>query len=112
MRCLVGVWLSLVERLLREQEAVGSTPATPTILICGCDGMAYVLVSGTSESNLVWVQIPSTAPVFNRVCRLLKISANPIYMSLRHFYDISIAKINPFARIFSIFQISYEHIFQ
>ena len=25
-----GVWLSLVERLVRDQEAVGSNPATPT----------------------------------------------------------------------------------
>ena len=27
---LIGVWLSLVERLVRDQEAAGSTPVTPT----------------------------------------------------------------------------------
>ncbi len=29
----VGVWLSLVERLVRDQEAGGSNPLTPTIFI-------------------------------------------------------------------------------
>ncbi len=29
----VGVWLSLVERLVRDQEAAGSNPVTPTINI-------------------------------------------------------------------------------
>ena len=28
---MIGVWRSLVARLLREQEVVGSNPATPTI---------------------------------------------------------------------------------
>ena len=27
----VGAWLSLVERLLREQEAAGSNPAAPIL---------------------------------------------------------------------------------
>ena len=27
----IGVWLSLVERLVRDQEAGGSNPLTPTI---------------------------------------------------------------------------------
>ena len=27
---LIGVWLSLVERLVRDQEVAGSTPVTPT----------------------------------------------------------------------------------
>gem|GEM_PF-5110597 len=31
MRNLFGVWLSLVERLLRVQEVAGSNPVTPTI---------------------------------------------------------------------------------
>ena len=26
----IGVWLSLVERLVRDQEAAGSNPVTPT----------------------------------------------------------------------------------
>ena len=30
MKQNIGVWLSLVERLVRDQEAVGSNPATPT----------------------------------------------------------------------------------
>jgi hypothetical protein len=29
----VGMWLSLVERLVRDQEAAGSNPVIPTILI-------------------------------------------------------------------------------
>ena len=28
---LIGVWLSLVERLVRDQEVVGSNPIAPTI---------------------------------------------------------------------------------
>ena len=30
-----GVWLSLVERLVRDQEAAGSSPVTPTIEVSG-----------------------------------------------------------------------------
>jgi hypothetical protein len=29
----VGMWLSLVERLVRDQEAAGSNPVIPTILV-------------------------------------------------------------------------------
>ncbi len=29
-----GLWLSLVERLVRDQEAVGSNPTSPIIFIC------------------------------------------------------------------------------
>ena len=28
-----GVWLSLVERFVRDEEAVGSNPVTPTITV-------------------------------------------------------------------------------
>jgi hypothetical protein len=31
----VGVWLSLVERFVRDEEVAGSNPVTPTILSCG-----------------------------------------------------------------------------
>ena len=30
MKVGIGAWLSLVERLFREQEVVGSNPAAPT----------------------------------------------------------------------------------
>ena len=33
MAIFFGVWLSLVERLVRDQEVAGSNPATPTIKI-------------------------------------------------------------------------------
>ncbi len=32
MENVIGVWRSLVARFVRDEEAVGSNPATPTIL--------------------------------------------------------------------------------
>ncbi len=29
-----GVWLSLVERFVRDEEVVGSNPVTPTVSVC------------------------------------------------------------------------------
>ncbi len=35
-----GLWLSLVERLVRDQEAVGSNPTSPILINCNCPGVA------------------------------------------------------------------------
>jgi hypothetical protein len=35
-----GLWLSLVERLVRDQEAVGSNPTSPILNNCGCTAVA------------------------------------------------------------------------
>ena len=56
----IGVWLSLVERLVRDQEAAGSSPVTPTI-----DSPESMAVSGES--------------VFLRIRFLVKI---PLYLPL------------------------------
>ena len=36
--CRCGLWLSLVERLVRDEEAVGSNPTSPIIEMCADDG--------------------------------------------------------------------------
>jgi hypothetical protein len=40
-RHTVGPWLSLVERLVRDEEAAGSNPAGPTIFYQGSRAKAY-----------------------------------------------------------------------
>jgi hypothetical protein len=39
-----GLWLSLVERLVRDQEAVGSNPTSPIILVRNIFSRFLVLV--------------------------------------------------------------------
>ena len=46
----VGAWLSLVERLVRDQEVVGSNPAAPILVECP-DGIGEVVGSLSSEAR-------------------------------------------------------------
>ena len=75
---VIGVWLSLVECLVRDQEAVGSNPVARTInevsaladasfLFCvmRTHGLFYPIkqaVSGRTQSGAVAVRIPSLGP--------------------------------------------------
>ncbi len=48
---LIGVWLSLVECLVRDQEAGGSNPLTPTKKISSRNAGGYFLV-GSPDGQL------------------------------------------------------------
>lgn len=59
VRHLIGKWLSLVERLVWDQDVAGSNPVFPTT--CRCS-----LVVKLQPSKLVmWVRFPSPAPFEN-----------------------------------------------
>jgi hypothetical protein len=48
----VGAWLSLVERLVRDQEAGGSNPLAPTIPSCHLRGIPKIkYMSAKAESK-------------------------------------------------------------
>ena len=49
-----GLWLSLVERLVRDQEAVGSNPTSP-ILITECKRMFYCSVLRSEKTGRRYV---------------------------------------------------------
>ena len=42
----IGVWRSLVSRLVRVQEAAGSNPATPTIIVGTAFAVPTILICG------------------------------------------------------------------
>ncbi len=51
MTCAVGVWRSLVSRLVRDQEAMGSNPVTPTIKNAVTDRVSAVTAFSFSLKN-------------------------------------------------------------
>ena len=53
-----GVWLSLVERYVRDVEAAGSNPVTPIKMSCFC--MAFFLqeisiIEGTLDKKVLYI---------------------------------------------------------
>jgi hypothetical protein len=48
----VGPWLSLVERLVRDEEAAGSNPAGPTIFFTGNFSLTLTSLKYSRDENL------------------------------------------------------------
>ncbi len=67
----VGVWRSLVARLLWEQDVAGSNPVTPTTLLLEPLSFRQGLVSlGGSEKQNIQAKKPPFNELFSRILRL------------------------------------------
>ena len=59
----IGVWLSLVERLVRDQEVVGSNPVTPTTGSAGPPvGVVTAVFLFVPPKQGLWRRLASQAP--------------------------------------------------
>ena len=73
--------------------------------ICGCGGMADALASGASDRKVVWVQVPSPAPiqvVEIRLVFLLLIHFKTAVAELHQIFDLVEAELVPQHEIFDL----------